>query len=141
MTAEQIDLGWAVIKSSAVVPAICSVGYAVYTVVGGDPSLVAILFATAVFYVIGWPIAIALGGILAFAYGKRLQERQRDARYFTMCWAIAFGAVGVPFVWTTINGREGLYEMIGAGIVAGIVAGAWFCEMVVTFTGTPRRID
>jgi hypothetical protein len=129
MTASQEELGYAVMLASAVVPVICAMGYLILSIENGDVSAVAIVFATLVFFVLGWPCALVLGALLAIVFGSGVQEGRRNAVVGTIACATVFGTVGVPLVWNYFNGSDEVATMAVAGAVAGLVAGKCFCSL------------
>ena len=130
LTPFQEELGYAVIKTSVVAPAVGTMAYAIMARNSHEHSVqIAIVFAAPVFAAIGLPLALVLGGFLAIVMGRPIHARERGAKITTIGLATLFGGVGFPIVWAW-NAEEGLRTMSIAGVLAGLLSGITFCALV-----------
>jgi len=132
VTAAQKRLGVAVMLSAAAVPVICTIGYAFMEMrerrqAGGH--LLAIAIASAVFFVLGWPITVTLGAALSVIFGERLQQGLRSVRIATVIFATVIGAIAVPVTWRYYGEADPHSVMVITGAIAGCVAGSLLCVL------------
>ena len=132
VTAAQKRLAVAVMLSAVAVPVICTIGYAFIEIrerrqAGGH--LLAIAMASAVFFVLGWPITVTLGAALSVIFGERLQQGLRSVRIATVIFATVIGTIAVPVTWRYYGEADPHSVMVITGAIAGCVAGSLLCVL------------
>lgn len=132
ISAAQKQLAIAVMLSAVAVPVICTIGYGFMEMherrqAGGH--LLAIAIASAVFFVLGWPLTVTIGAALSVIFGERLQQGLRSVRIATVIFATVIGAIGVPVTWSYYGEADPHGIMVITGAIAGFVAGLLLCVL------------
>jgi hypothetical protein len=132
ITAAQKRMAVAVMLSAVAVPVICTIGYAFIELpqrrqAGGH--VLAIGIASAVFFVLGWPLTVTFGAALSVIFGERLQQGLRSVRIATVIFSTVIGAIAVPVTWRYYGEADPHSVMVITGAIAGLVAGLLLCVL------------
>jgi ammonia channel protein AmtB len=111
---------------------ICTIGYAFMEMrerrqPGGH--VLAIAIASAVFFVLGWPLTVTFGAALSVIFGERLQQGIRSVRIATVIFSTVLGAIAVPVTWRYYGEADPHSVMVFTGAIAGLVAGTLLCYL------------